>query len=281
MTLPGAAAPPTRHEIEHLFGRCLLTFQAFELLMKSIVERHRLSGSIARLEDAQTRRITETRRRTMGALVGDMIGSVLVPAGQEGLPDAPGETSGSSFAFRLQLSFPSEDYARIEAEHRALITLRNSLVHNFLDEHDLCSEASCLRAMEALTAALDRVNRAYSDLRGWAAEMEQSGKAMAEILASPEVRNWIAGGRPPWNATMIVRALLNAHTELASGDWASVEAASEWVTTHHPDERPERYGCRSWRQVIHDSRLFELQVRKVDGRRRAWYRPRDPKPEPL
>lgn len=281
MTLPGGAAPSTTHEVEHLFGRCLLKFQAFELLMKSIVERHRLSGSIAVLEDARTRRINETRRKTMGALVGDMIGSVLVPAGKVGLPDAPEETLGSSFTFRLQLSLPPEDYARIEAEHRALITLRNSLVHNFLDEHDLCSDAGCLRAMQALTAALDRVNRAYSDLRELATEMEQAGKSMTEILASRDVRNWISEGRIPWHATTIARALLNAHTELASGNWASVETASEWITTHHPDERPEGYGCRSWRQVIHDSRLFELQVRKVNGRHRAWYRPRKPKPEPM
>lgn len=280
MTLPGAAAPSTRHEVEHLFGRCLLQFQAFELLMKRVVERHRLSGSKATLEDAQTRRINETRRKTMGVLVDDMMGTVLVAAGQEGLQDAREETSGPSFALCLQLSIPPEDYARIEAEHRALVALRNSLVHHFLDEHDLCSEAGCLGAKQALTAALDRANRACSDLREWAAETEQAGKAMAEILASAEVSNWIAGGRIPWHATTIVRALLNAHTELAAGDWASVETASEWVTAHHPDERPEGYGCRTWRQVIHHSGLFELQVRKLDGRRRAWYRPRASKPGP-
>lgn len=280
MTLPGAVPPPAKHEVEHLFGQCLLRFQAFELLMKAIVATHRISGSIAMPEDAQTQQITETRRKTMGVLVGDMMGSVLAPEGQEGLQDADEEASGPSFAISLQLVLPSEDFARIEAEHRALTKLRNSLVHHFLEEHDLRSEASCLLARQALTSALDRVTRAHDELRSWAADMERARKAMADHLASPELHDWIVKGRIPWPATKIAQALMDASTELASGSWASVEAAAEWVTARHPDERPEGYGCRTWRQVIHDSGLFELQVRKVDDHRHAWYRPRTRKPKP-
>jgi hypothetical protein len=144
MTLPDPAAPSTRQDVEHLFGQCLLRFQAFELLIKSIVEGHRVSGSIAQPEDALTRHIDDTRRKTMGVLVGDMMGSFLVSAGQEGLPDATEEASDSSFAFLLQIALPSEEFARIETEHRALVALRNSLVHHFLEEHDLRSEAGCV-----------------------------------------------------------------------------------------------------------------------------------------
>ena len=149
-----------------------------------------------------------------------------------------------------------------------------------LGQFSVTSNTGCLVAQQALTTALDRVTRAYCDLYGWAAEMEQARKAMAEILASAEVRDWISADRIPWHATMVVQALLNAHTELATGGWTLVETDSEWITAHHPEERPEGYGCRSWRQVIHDSGLFEVQVRKLDGRRRAWYRPRGQKLEP-
>jgi len=144
MTPHGATAPPTKQEVELLFGRCLLQFQAFELLMKRIVESHRVSGSLSMPEGVPTRRINKTRRKTMGVLVGDMLGPVIVPAGREGLPGATEEASWLSFAFFLQIALPSEDYARIEAEHRALLKLRNSLIHHFLDEHNLRSEAGCL-----------------------------------------------------------------------------------------------------------------------------------------
>jgi len=280
MTLPDPAALSTRQDVERLLGQCLLRFQAFELLTKSIVAGHRVSGSVAQPEGALIRQIDDTRRKTMGRLVDDMMGSFLVPAGQEGLLDVTEEASGSSFSIHLQIALPPEEFVRIETKHRALVALRNSLVHHFLEEHDLRSESGCDVARQVLAAALDRVTSAYSDLRRLSLEIEVARKAMAETLAAPEVRDWIASGRLPWPATTIVQALLNASTKLAPCDWTSVNAATEWIAAHYPDESPKGYGCRTWRQVIHDSGLFELQIRKADGCRSAWYRPRVPKPAP-
>lgn len=273
-------AQTTRNDVEHLFGQCLLRFQSYELLMKAIVAGHRVSGSTAQSKEVLTRHVDDTRRKTMGLLVGDMMGSFLVPEGGEGLPEETIESSGSSFAMLLQIVLPSGEFARIETEHRALVALRNSLVHHFLEEHDLRSEVGCHSARQALVVALDHVNRAHSDLRGFALELDASRKAMTEILTTSEVREWIASGRPPWPATAIVQALRHASTALESCGWTSVDAAAEWITACYPDESPKGYGCRTWRQVIHDSGLFELQLRKADGRRHAWYRPRLPKPMP-
>lgn len=275
-----ADARLSREDIEHLFGQCLLRFQAFELLMKAIVAEHRISDSIAQPGDALTRHIDDTRRKTMGQVVGDMMGSFLVPQGQEGMSDETDETSFVSFVTRVQLVLPSDEFARIEAEHRALVTLRNSLIHHFVEEHDLGSEAGRHRAGQALVMARDRVTRAYHDLGKFALESDAARKAMAETLARPEMRDWIVSGRPHWPATIIVQALRNAFTALAENGWTSVDAAADWITTNYPGESPEGYGCRSWRQVIHDSGLFELQLRKTDGRRQALYRTRIPKPTP-
>jgi hypothetical protein len=280
MKLPDPDARSTRNEVEHLFGQCLLRFQAYELLMKAIVAEHRVSGSTAQPKDVLTRHADDTRRKTMGLLMGDMMGSFLVPEGGEGLPEETTESSGSSFAMLLQIVLPSDEFARLETEHRALVERRNSLVHHFLEEHDLLSEPGCHSACQALVVALDHVNRAYSDLRGFALKLDTTRKAMTEMLTTSEVREWIASGRPHWPATAIVQALRNASTALASCGWTSVDAATEWITARYPDECPKGYGCRTWRHVIHDSGLFELQLRKADGRRHAWYRPRPPKPVP-
>lgn len=280
MKPPDPDARSTRNDVEHLFGQCLLRFQAYELLMKAIVAEHRVFGSTAQPKDVLTRHVDDTRRKTMGLLVGDMMGSFLVPEGAEGLSEETTESSGSSFAMLLQIVLPSDEFARIETEHRALVALRNSLVHHFLEEHDLLSDAGCHSARQALVVALDHVNRAYGDLCGFALELDATRKAMTEILTRSEVRDWIASGGPPWSATAIVQALRNDSTALASCGWTSVDAAAEWITARYPDESPKGYGCRTWRQVIHDSGLFELQLRKADGRRHAWYRPRLPKPVP-
>lgn len=270
----------TKSDVEYLFGKCILRFQAFELLMKAIVTQHRVSDSNAPPKDALTRQVDDTQRKTMGLLVGDMVTSFLVPEGKEGLSDETVELSGSSFTSLQQIVLPPDEFARIEAEHRDLVALRNSLVHHFLEEHDLCSEAGCHGACQALVAALDRVTRAYNDLSRLSLENAAARKAMAELLATPEMRDWIVSGQPPWPHTTIVQALHKASTALAVCDWTSVDAAAEWIAAHYPDESPKDYGCRTWRQVIHDSGLFELQRREAEGRRHAWYRPTVQKPVP-
>ncbi|MEZ5753058.1 MAG: OST-HTH/LOTUS domain-containing protein [Paracoccaceae bacterium] len=272
-THPVPDARSTRNDVEQLFGQCTLRFQAFELLMKAIVAQHRLSGSTAQPKDALTQQIDDTRRKTMGFLVGEMMTSFLVPEGKEGLSDETVELSGSSFTFLQQIVLSADEFARIEAEHRDLVALRNSLVHHFLEEHDLRSDAGCQGARQALLVTLDRVTRAHSDLSGFALDFVAARKAMADKLATPEVRDLIVSGRPPWPTTTIVQALRSASTALAACDWTSVDAAAEWIASHYPDEHPKDYGCRSWRQVIHNSGLFELQNRKEARRRHAWYRP--------
>lgn len=248
--------------------------------MKAIVAQHRVSGPTVQPKDALTRHIDDTRRKTMGLLVGDMMTSFLVPEGKEGLSDETVELSGSGSSFTIlqQVVLLPDEFARVEAEHRDLVALRNSLVHHFLEEHDLRSEAGCQGARQALVVALDRVTRAYNNLSGFALENAAARKAMAEILATPEMRDWIVSGQPPWPTTTIVQALRSASSALAACNWTSVDAAAEWIAAHYPDESPKDYGCRSWRQVIHDSGLFELQHRKAAGRRHAWYRPNVQRP---
>jgi hypothetical protein len=211
----------------------------------------------------------------MGSLVSEMMSSVVVPDGLEGTPEGP--VDASSIAFKFQLAIPAEEFARIAAEHRGLVLLRNTLVHHFLEQHDLRTADGCLAAKQTLTNALDCATRAYEELRSWASDMEQTCKALADHLASPDVHDFIVHGRVPWDITTIVLALHEAATELTMGDWVPVDAATSWIKEHYPEEQPEGYGCRSWRQVIHETGRFDLQVRKVDSRRQAWYRPRDRK----
>lgn len=279
-TAPEHDALTTRADVELLFGQCLLRFQAYELLMKALLAAHRVSASIPQPNDPLTVHVDDTGRKTMGSLVGDMVGSLIVPKGREGVSQATDEASASSAAMTLQIALPPDEFARIEAEHRALVSRRNSLVHHFLDDHDLRSEAGCQNAYQALLVAFEHVTRAYVELRGFAMNVDDMRSRLAEILMTPEVRDSIVTGRPHWPVAAIVQALRDAFDVLATDGWASVDAATDWITGRYPGEGPEGYGCRSWRQVIHTSGLFELQLRKDDGRRQAWYRPRVPKAVP-
>ncbi|MDZ4312083.1 MAG: OST-HTH/LOTUS domain-containing protein [Cypionkella sp.] len=274
MTPEGTALSAQRGDVERLYGHCVLLLQAFELNLKAVVATHRFSGAIGTFEVGLARRFNETRRKTMGSLVGEMLGSVLAPSGQEGLPDTEDNTPGTSVAFSRQIVLPTEAFSRIEGEHRDLVALRNSLVHNFLEEHDLRSVKGCLMAQQALASVIYRVKRADDQLAEWTTDWARVGEILTEKLNSPKIRDWIITGRIPWPSTIIVQALLDAATELAPGGWASVKTAAALVARRHPDERPENYGCRTWRQVIHKSGLFNLRSVKIDGRGHARYRAR-------
>lgn len=275
---PDTAPRQERHEIERLFGQCLLRLQALELRMKAIVATHRFSGSAEKLEQLRAERVAETRRKTMGALVGDLTGNFLVPEGRHESRD--GSEDGPAISFLLQIVLPADEFQRIETELGELIAKRNALVHHFLEEHDLRSEEGCRAAARDISATIDRVACVNDELNELAAGMDQARKAFAEQLASPDVRDWIIGGAIPWPTTSIAGALHQAATALSQDGWTSVEAATAWIAARSPDERPEQYGCRTWRQLIHESRLFDLQTRRVDGRRQAWYRPRTRRGEP-
>jgi hypothetical protein len=56
--------------------------------------------------------------------------------------------------------------------------------------------------------------------------------------------------------------------------WARLDAVQTWISKHHSEQTPEKYGCGRWPQVLSESRLFQLVYRDDEfGRRVAWYRP--------
>lgn len=61
-------------------------------------------------------------------------------------------------------------------------------------------------------------------------------------------------GKIHWPVAGIVGALREAFHTLSIDDWVSLDAAARWITEHHPQQTPQKYGCSRWRHVIHESR---------------------------
>ena len=270
-----------QREVERLLGRCLLRLQQYEHLMKAIVAHHDLSGPADALNKIRAARIGDASTQTLGNLMGQLFGSFIVPEGF----DTAAEASASdpedivSFAMRVQLSMSAEDYLRTQSDLKELVLLRNNLVHHFIDQHDLRSTDGCGTARDALVAAYSRIDQHFEQLRSWAKKMAEVRRVAREFMESDVYRDWLIHGIDPdgtvdWAAAGIVRALREAANELAVEGWTPVAAAGRWITERTPDQRPDKYGCASWRQVLHESRLFDLRYRDVDGRRSAWYRVR-------
>jgi len=273
--------PAQQREVQRLLGRCLLRLQQYERLMKAVVAHSEISGPAHALEHTRGARIDDASTKTLGALMGQLFGSVVVTEGDDTTADAKANEPEDviHFAMRVQLSLSAGDYVQTQSDLRELVLLRNNLVHHFIDQHDLWSTGGCLAARDALIAAYERIDKHYEQLRGWARHMDQVKRLSAEFLQSDAFHDLVVNGIFPdgsvnWPAAGIVRALHEAANELTVDGWTPVAAAGQWITERYPEQQPNKYGCASWRQVVHESRLFELCYRDVDGRRAACYRAR-------
>jgi hypothetical protein len=280
-TMNDGELPARQREVQRLLGRCLLRLQQYECLMKAIVAHHDLSGPAHALENIRTARIDNASTKTLGTLVGQLFGSCVVTEGAGTAADTTANEPENVpfFAMRLHLDLSVEDYVKTQRDLKELVLLRNNLVHHFIDDHDLWSIEGSGTAHNALVAAYARVDQHFEQLRGLAEQMDQVRRLAAEFVQSDTFQDLVIYGIAPdgtvdWPAAGIVRALREAAKELAVDGWTPVSEAGRWIMERSPEQQPNKYGCASWRQVLHESRLFELRYRDVDGRRAAWYRVR-------
>ena len=113
------------------------------------------------LETVRATRIADNARKTLGNLVGDLIGSYVVTT-EIGTPVEATTSSPDdiiSFGMRMHLHLSDADFARTENELKELALLRNDLVHHFIDQHDIGSLDGCRSARDALVAAYSRIDQ--------------------------------------------------------------------------------------------------------------------------
>lgn len=281
-TLPNDALKTPQREVQRLLGRCLLRLQQYERLIKAIVAHRELSGPAHALEAIQAKRIDDTARKTLGFLVGDLLESYIVVDEIDPFENATinSPENVTTFSTQMKLGLSGADFAGIENGLKELVHLRNNLVHHFIDQHDLWSLDGCRGAKDALVAAYNSIDQHLEQLQGWAEDMQKARRQAAEFLDSDEGREFMVNGIAPdgtvyWPIAGIVRALREAASELAIDGWTSVVEASRRIAEREPKQLPAKYGCSSWQQVVHESRIFELRYFEVDGRRSARYRKKE------
>lgn len=271
-----------QQDVQRLLGRCMLRLQQYERLIKAMVVDHKLSGPMNALEEARSAQIDGTALKTLGTLVGELLGSYFA-AGEIG-PNEETETNSPEnvnwFAMQMKLGLPAAEFVRVESELRELVRLRNNLVHHFIDQHDISSTDGCRSAQETLISAYTLIDQHFGQLRQWAETMMKTRQAMAEALLSEKVIDFVVNGIPPdgkvnWDGSGIVSALREAFDALVVDGWASVAEAGRWVAKRYPEQLPAKYECASWQQVVHETHILELRYFEMDGKRTACYREKE------
>lgn len=259
---------------QHKLGGCLLRLQQYERALKAMVANTDLAGEPAQLQALREARVASVHKTTLGGLVSLFTGGYLraqdepVPA-QEADEKSPVDRLWFSFQQRMEMS--AERLEAITAELKELVELRNELVHHLLERFDLGQLDRCEAAVAYLDASRATIDRHYQTLRTWAEHMDNARALAASFMQSDAFNDFLingiaSDGQVRWPTGGIVSSLREAEQALApSGSqapWTELNAAIAWIAKEHPDQTPKRYGCSSWRQVLHESRVFEVMKKK-------------------
>lgn len=179
-----------------MLGRCMLRLQQYERLLKAMLIEHEFSGPAAELVDIRVEREKTISRTTLGNLIGEFVGSYLVLDGQEVPPRNANDKTDTraSFAFRLMIGLSDEEFKQTEIDLRQLVDLRNMLVHQFIEHHDLWTREGCLHAHSVLADAYDQVDLQYTRLVETAKIHVEVRRRYLEHIQSQEFRDRVSKG---------------------------------------------------------------------------------------
>ncbi len=268
--------------VQRKLGRCLLRLQQYEILLKSLVAHCDIGGPPAQLQAVHQAKVAWVQKQTLGSLVGMLTDSYLTLSRDDAAAseDQPSHC-GLWVRFRSQMELKPERYEAIKAALKELVDLRNELVHHFLQRFNIWELDGCTAADIHLDACYEAIDDHFLTLRSWAQSMQEAWSHMASFMATPAHLDFVVNGISPdgavsWPTSGVVNCLRDAESRFATNGWTKLNTATAWIREQHPDQQPLRYGCGSWRQVIHESRQFEIrkQVNNDSGGNEVWYRSR-------
>jgi len=250
--------------VQRLLGLSLLRLQEYEALLKQMLLRGHISGPPEEISKLLQKKSSSLKKKMLGELVGDLTNTVMTV---ENTGHFDKSYSGPSrdvawIESHMQIVFSQERYAVLKPALKELVTLRNELVHHFIDKFDLHSLEGCIGAEEFLRKSHADIEENLALLRAWNKSLEEAQTKLTSLLGDPAFLDFIDGIHSDktvdWSRAGIVQGLRDAEESLAINGWTNLSAAILWMSKNAPEQRPKRYGCSTWRQVIHVSRQFEV-----------------------
>lgn len=275
-----------QREVQRKLGRNLLHLQQFENLVKRLVAEQSIAGTLNDLDNVLASQHETVANKTLGQVVGNLVGNFIVPAtsttdhedNDEEVRDSTQLWMRTSF----HIKFSENDFKRTKQNLAELVDLRNDLVHHFLEKHDLQTESDCQVADSYLDDFFKQIDAHFIELQQWAKHYVDSRAAMAKYIDTPEFSDLFIHGILPgntgviWASCTIVNLLRDAEAALAKDGWTLLSNAIAYIGMREADHTPKKYGCSSWRHVLHESKQFELRKIQVapDLPTETWYRSR-------
>jgi len=258
--------------VQRKLGRCLIRLQQVELLVKALWTDSEHECAFGQIEEAlatQAKRKEVVADKTLGTVLKLFLGAYVAPdlgadsveGNEENVPE---DDVRMVFRYKSTISMSDESYAQTVQEFDALVSMRNDLVHHFIERFNLWSDDGCDAAEAHLDECYQRIEAQLSIMHGWAKAHQEARATAAAFAQSDEFLSFLRHGKREdgsidWRYAPVVLALRDAESNLAKGSWTSVGDAVRWLEKEYPDEKPALYGCSRWRHLLHESGLFEIQ----------------------
>lgn len=177
-----------QREVQRKLGRCLIRLQHYELLLKAMIARRTLAGSIDTLKNSVAANVSRTSTQMLGKLVGDFMKEYMKPLGAKSAeaPMSPNfaESNEPWISLELSVAIPPDRHAAMSEQLAELVTMRNRLVHHFIESFDLRSDAGCLKADLYLNECFEKINHHFAELQHLAVVSDKVRADMADLLIS-------------------------------------------------------------------------------------------------
>lgn len=272
MNQPSSEIVAAQILVQQALGRCLLRIQQYEMLLKRLAAHIDLQGPADEILNLQQKKAEGLQNKTLGQLVRIFTDDYLVTSEDEEA-DAPSSSQAGWFRFRSKMLVSEESFLETKSALTELVSLRNLLVHHLIERFDIRSLHGCNQAQAFLEESLESIANHYFSLLDWAKSFDN----IRELLNSA-LQDFLDGidqhGSVSWPVNGLTDSLIYAEEALSHGGWTPLSEAIRWCSVTYPSQTLRRYGCASWREVIHKPGLFETRksIDAKSGNSRIHYR---------
>ncbi len=173
MNQPSQELTDAQHLIQQALGRCLLRIQQYEKLLKRVVAHIDVEGSAEAFSRLQQDKVDAVQTKTLGQLVRFLTDDYMV-ASEPAEADVTQTDQAGWFRFQSRMLLAEERYQETKSALSKLVSLRNLLVHHFIDRFDLWSLDGCREAQAFLQESFELVAGHHLELIEWATSMDEA-----------------------------------------------------------------------------------------------------------
>jgi hypothetical protein len=254
--------------------------------VKVLVAEQSIAGKMDDLHSEKTSRYEAVANKSLGQVVGELTSNFIATASSTSdwtnNDEASCDPAQPWVSVSFCIKFSEDDFNRTKLKLADLVDLRNELVHHFLEKYDLWTESGCLAADTYLDECFKQIDAHFVELKQWRNHKADISTTMANFMNTPEFNNYFIRGIMPgsacihWAESTIIKSLRDAEVALAKDGWTLLANAIAYIGKREPEQTPKKYGCSSWRHVLHESGQFEIRkVQSALGLQSAiWYRSR-------